>query len=794
MYKSYFKIGWRNLLKNKGYSFINIGGLSIGMTVAMLIGLWVYDEVSFDHYHQNYDRVARVIVNHNFNGEISTQRAQPIPLGEHLKRHYSEDLEYVSMASWSYGHQLEHDKTKISQEGMFVEASFPEIVTLKMLSGNRNALASPHEILLSQSLAVALFGDEDPLGKTIKLDNKNNVTVSGIYEDLPRNSSFHAVKFVAPWLLFEREEWFKSTSQNWGNYSFQAFVQLKPAASMEGVSAKIKDVLVKNNNHADSKPELLLHAMRDWHLFEDFENGKNVGGSITFVWLFGTIGVFILLLACINFINLSTARSDKNAREVGVRKAIGSLQSQLAIRFLTESFMVVLIAFGLSLLSVQLLLDWFNQLAGKNTELVFNYQFVSVCIAFILLTGLLAGLYPAAYIASLKTIQVLRGTFHAGRSASIPRKTLIVLQFTVSVTLGIATIVVYQQLVFAKDRPIGYDRSSLVTTWSYSFGDIANKPVRYDYLRNELFKTGAVTDVAKSSSPTTDVYSNQSDFDWPGRDPGVMPNFAVIWCSHDYGKTIGMQFNQGRDFAREFTTDTAAMVLNETAARFMGMIDAVGKTVSFNRVPFTVIGVVNDLLMESPYASARPTVYMVDYNRSNIVTMKLNPSLGPQDCLQKIEPVFKAINPEGLFQSQFVDEAFDRKFVNEERIGQLSAAFSTISIFISCIGLFGVASFVAEQRTKEIGIRKVLGASVGALWRMLSKDFFILIIISCLIAIPLAYYFLSQWLQKYQYHIELSWWIFVVAAGAAITITLITVSLQAVKAALMNPVKSLRTE
>ncbi len=797
MLKNYFTIAFRNLLKNKVYSFINITGLAVGMFVAMLIGLWIHDELAHDKQHRNYDRLGRVMVSHDFNGQIATQWSQPFPLGEELRRKFRDDIEHVSMTSWSYGHFLQHGDVRISREGMFAEPEFVQMFSLKMIRGTKDALTEPHSIIINQSLAKTIFSNTDPLGKIIKIDNQSIVKVTGVYEDLPNNSSFNTVQFLLPWKLYGLEnEWVKNSSQNWGNYSFGTLVQLKRSADFEAFSAKIKDLIIKNNPRTESKPALLLHPMSKWHLYAEFENGVNTGGGIQFVWLFGIIGVFVLFLACINFMNLSTARSEKRAKEVGVRKAVGSLRRQLIFQFLGESLLFVVLAFSLSLLLTQLLLNWFNNLAQKNMNLLFAEPFFWLAsFVFILLTSLLSGSYPALFLSSFKPISILKGNFRSSRFSGRPRKILVVVQFTISLALTIGTIIVYRQILHAKDRPIGYDRNNLVTTYGYPFSDRSNDPKKYDYLKDELIKTRAVISMAKSSSPTTDVYSNQSDFDWEGRDPNLMPNFGVVWCTHDYGKTIGLQFIEGRDFSRQYPTDTAAIILNEAAVKFMQLRNPINKLIEYNRAnKLRVIGVVSDLLMESPYATVRPTVFMVDYNQAQIIALKLNPSLSASQALSKIEPVFKSFNPESLFEVQFVDEEFNRKFINEERIGKLASFFAALAILISCLGLFGLSSFVAEQRAKEIGIRKILGASVFNMWKMLSKDFVLLILVSSFIAIPLAWYGLHQWLEKYEYRTEISWWIFASAGAGVLVITLLTVSFQAIKAAMMNPVKSIRSE
>ena len=679
---------------------------------------------------------------------------------------------------------------------MFVEPQFLRMFSTKLIKGESNALADPRAIVINESLAKALFGNEDPMGKTVVIDNNSIVKVSGVFADYPANSSFSPVTFLLTWDLYTSDyPWVKASSQNWGNSSFQTFAQLKPFGDREKISMKIKGLIQRHNMKANDKPELFLYPMTKWHLYEEFKNGVNTGGSIQFVWMFGIIGAFVLLLACINFMNLSTARSEKRAKEVGIRKTIGSLRKQLIIQFLGESLLMVLLAFVLTLLLVQLALPAFNELAGKAMHIPFsNLFFWLASLGFILITALLAGSYPAIFLSSFRPVQILKGSFKVGRGASIPRKLLVVVQFTVSLTLIMGTLVVYRQIVFAKNRPLGYERNGLITTYGYPIAEFSNQHPRFDYLKEELKKTGAIVDMAKMSGPLTNLYSNQTDFDWPGKAPNMIASFGVVWISQDFGKTIQWQVLQGRDFSNALASDSASIILNEAAVDYMGLSDPVNKNIQYNGSPVRVIGVVKNLLMESPYTRVKPTVFLCSHQNAQVLLMKLNPRLAPSAALAKLGPVFKSFNPESLFETQFVDIEYNLKFQNEERIKTLAAFFAVLAVLISCLGLFGLASFVAEQRTKEIGVRKVLGASVFRVWKMLSKEFVYMVLIACFIAIPLAWYFLTNWLNQYEYRTTLSWWLFALAVFATLTVTLLTVSFQAIKAALANPVKSLRTE
>ncbi|GAB3961975.1 ABC transporter permease [Spirosoma harenae] len=791
MLRNYIKIALRNLSKNKAYSAINIVGLAVGMAIAMLIGLWIYDELSFNKFHKNYDRLAQLYINQTFNGTTGTSRAVSLPSANTVKTNYPSDFAAVALASWNFGHLLVNGDKKISKEGMYAEPELPKMLSLNMLKGDyATALKEPASILLSESIAKALFGDADPLGKIIKIDAKNNVKVTGVFEDLPYNSQFYEVNFYLPWSAYLADQsWVKESLQQWGNHSFQGFAQIADKADMATVSAKIRDI-EKKHASVSEKPEYFLHPMRNWHLYSDFKDGKNIGGGIQFVWLFSLIGVFVLLLACINFMNLSTARSEKRAKEVGIRKAVGSLRQQLIIQFLSESMLVVFFALIIALLIVLIALSPFNDLAGKKVSIPYdNPVFWLLIISFSLITGFLSGSYPALYLSSFNPLSVLKGTFRVGRWAAIPRKVLVVVQFTVSITLIIGTLIVFRQIQHAKNRPVGYDRSNLLQT--YTSPGTSGK---FDPLHDDLLKTGAVYEMSQSSSPTTGVWSNQIGFEWEGKDPKSLPLFGIVACTHQFGKTINWKILEGRDFSKEFSTDTSAFILNEAAVKLTGLKNIVGKTIRYNGKPMQVVGVIKDMVMESPYEPIKPTIFLVRYDWSNVINIKLMPNAPVDEALQKIKAVFKKYDPDTPFEFKFTDEEYDAKFRTEERVGKLARVFAVLAIFISCLGLFGLASFVAEQRIKEIGVRKVLGASTFSLWGLLSKDFVRLVAIAFLISAPLAWYFLDDWLKNYEYHTTITWTIFVLSGLGATAITLLTVSYQAIRAALMNPVKSLRSE
>ncbi|MFD0766030.1 ABC transporter permease [Mucilaginibacter lutimaris] len=800
MLKNYLKISWRNLTKNKAHTFINVTGLSVGMAVAMLIGLWIWDELSYDKSFDNHNKIVQVWQHQTFNGTIFSQTAIPIPLGTTLRNDYTgkgKDFKYMVLSSWTFEHILAIGDKKITETGNFMQPEAPEMLTLKMIKGTRGGLKDPSSILLSAKTAKALFGNADPMDKTIKIDNKQLLKVTGVYEDIPHNSSLNEVNIIVPWDFYmTTQDWLQRAATRWGNNSFQLFAQLNDHADINTVDKRIAPIKRKNiqaqgdSVGAAAKPVVFLNPMNKWHLYSEFKNGVNTGGAIQFVWLFGIIGVFVLLLACINFMNLSTARSEKRAKEVGIRKTVGSLRSQLIGQFFSESLMVSCFAFILSIVLVLLILPWFNQVASKTVAILWsNPLFWVMGLGFALFTGIIAGSYPAFYLSSFQPVKVLKGTFKAGRYAALPRKVLVVLQFFVSATLIIGTIIVFRQVQFTKNRPVGYDRTGLVQVGMKS--DDIHK--NFTAVRNDLLQSGVIMEMAESNSPLTGVYSNNSGLNWRGKAPGLQDDFATIRLTPEYGKVAGWTLLEGRDFSREYVSDSTAMIINESAAKFMNFKHATGEIIDWG-TKYKIIGVVKDMVMSSPYEPVKPSIFTLANGPEGTISLRLNPKKSTHEALTKIEAVFKQYDPGSPFNYKFTDEEYAQKFANEERVGKLAGFFTLLAIFISCMGLFGMASFMAEQRIKEIGVRKVLGASVFNLWKLMSTDFIILVGISLIIAIPTAYYFMNGWLQDYKYHTELSWWVFVLTAAGAIGITILTVSYQSIKAALTNPVKSLKTE
>jgi len=792
MIRNFIKTALRNLAKSRLHSFLNIAGLSAGLAVTMLIALWLNDELSFDKYHRHYPRIAQVMQSVTLNETVYSQSNIPMPLGEELRNSYGGEFKNIVMGWMTKKHILATGKKQFMRTGNYLEPQAPAVFSLRMLKDDGNGLKDPYSILLSQSVATALFGNADPVGQLIKFDDTASLKVTGVYEDLPRNTTLNDLEFIVPWALQARA--IKNNAHNWGNNGWQVYVQLADNVDMEKASAKIKNAILDKADNGDQrfKPALFLHPMSKWHLYSEFKDGVNIGGRIQYCWLFAIIGGTVLLLACINFMNLATAKSEKRAKEVGIRKAIGSRRIQLILQFYSESLLMALIGFVLSILLVFLLLPLFNEIADKKlTVPLANPMFWTAGLGFTGIAGLIAGSYPALYLSSFRPVTVLKGAYKAGRLASVPRKVLVVVQFTASIALIISTIVVFRQVQFTKARPVGYDRNGLITveTFTSSIQD------HFDAFRGDLLKTGAASAVAWSSTVPTQAWNSQSNFDWSGRDRSGTQNFTTIGTSLGYGKTVGWQFIAGRDFRTGPNgADARTFVINESALKLFGLKDRFNEPIHWYGLDFHIIGVVKDIVMNSPFAPTQPAIFFMAPWKINVLNVRLQPGAPIHDALKKIEQVCTRFNPGQPFEYKFVDEEYARKFAMEERIGKLAAFFAALAIFISCLGIFGMATFIAEQRIKEIGIRKVLGASVFSLWQLLSGDFVRLVVIANLIAAPLSFYFMHRWLQSYDYRTPLVWWIFAVAGAGALGITFVTVSFQAVKAALRNPVNSLRSE
>ena len=792
MFKSYLLLALRQLRKNRGYTLINVVGLAIGMAVTLVIGIWITGEVAVDKSYPDRSRIVEIMQDQRPKG---TPPGSPITYREltvssalepFLEKNYKDIFAETAMFEWPGDGVLASGDKSISRQGSWAEHSFPTLFGYHFLSGNAESLRDPSTALISRSTAIALYGTENALGKTFKYNDQFLFTVGGVYADLPQTSSLHDIDFFTPITNKLMDGLTHNTDFNIHNC--RIFARLAGNTTAEAATARIKDLCTPFVKHNIESYTVL--PFDQLYLHYD-ESGSAAGsGRIGLVRLIGIIGVFVLLLACINFMNLSTARSEKRAKEVGIRKTLGSLRTQLISQFLGESLLVAFIAFVLAIGLTVLSLPAFSQLSGKPMTLPLTSSiFWALSLAITGITGLLAGSYPAFYLSGFRPVRVLKGAFKAGKGASVPRKVLVVAQFSISLSLIIGTLVVFRQIQYAKDRPVGYDRAGLI-----------NIPINtdaldrnYESLRTSLLNTGVVAGVANASTLLTAFYQNDAMV-WPGMtEEQKNIFFRDIEVNVDFGPTIGWTMLQGRDFSRAYLTDSSAAIVNETGARALGFKNPIGKTFRFENKDYTIIGVTKDMISNSPYDRVQPAVFL-GHGGHSVDIIRIKPGTPIRTALTAIEAVYKQYNPASPFIYYFNDDAYAQKFVTETRIGNLATVFSGLAILISCLGLFGLASFVAEQRTKEIGVRKVLGAGVVNLWALLSGDFLKLIALSMAIAMPLIGLAMNKWLQNYTLHTYLSPWIFVLAGAGMLFITLCTVSFQALKAALMNPVKSLRTE
>ncbi|CAD5250352.1 MULTISPECIES: ABC transporter permease [unclassified Imperialibacter] len=788
MLKNFLIVAIRSLGKNRLYSIINISGLSVGFTCSLLILLWVADETSFDSFHPKADRLYQVWGNAEFDGKINSWRSVPLPTYEALKDAHS-GIANTTVADWGGNHLLKVGEKRMMQQGYYVGEEFLEMFEFPLLVGDAaTVLDDPSSIVITTSLAKSLFGDADPMGQVIRVDDKSSLKVTGILKDIPNNSSFE-LEYLMTWKHREAiNPWVVENKTNWGNYSFQVYVELVDATKREEVVAGIENMLYEHGE-TELITKLFLHPLLKWRLYSSFENGKITGGMSDYVRLFTAIAIFILVIACINFMNLSTARSERRAREVGIRKSLGSRKGQLIAQFLGESLFLSMLSFFIAVIISLLVLPAYNNLVEK--ELVIDFtssQFWIYSIVVVFVTGILSGSYPAFYLSSFNPVRTLKGSFSVGKSGATPRKVLVIIQFAFAIMLMISTVVIFKQIELAKNRELGYKQENLITIQNNE--EIAKN---YYIFKEELEQSGYVESVTRSNSAITDINSNNF-LGWPGKPETQRVIFTTIACEYDYAKTMGIEMLMGRDFSKEFTTDTASIVINKAALDLMGLEDPLGTPLDLWGGKRKLIGVVDNVMMGSPYDPVKPMFMILDPNWTDAITVRLKATDDLQGSLAVVGDIFNKHNPAYPFEYTFVDVEFQKKFTTINMTQRLATIFSFLTIFITGLGLFGLASFTAEQRIKEIGVRKVLGASVFSLVALISKDFTKLVLIAFAVSAPMAWYLLSKYLERYTIHTNIDWWIFPLVGIVALGFALAIVSDQARRAALTNPARSLRSE
>lgn len=795
----YTKVAWRSMLRQGAFSLINLSGLAVGLAVALLIALWVHEELSFNTYHAHYDRLVQVLTHAQYEGEWGTNNVHTAGLGLALGSEYDAIFEAVARVRRPSEQVLGYKELKFTETGQFVEAALPGMLSLQMVFGSYEGLEDKYTLLISESLSQKFFGDANPTGKALSFNGSDGFTIAGVYQDLPTNSRFHGTKFMLSLeLLFS----FMDTEQDdWSNYFLETYALLHAGISADEASEAIADVYHGHRSEeeiARQQPETFCLPMTDWHLKGKFENKVQVASPAQrYVWFYTLTGIFVLLLACINFMNLSTARSERRAKEVGVRKAIGSVRRQLISQFMGEAALMTFLAMVLAVVLVLVVLPSFNQLSAKDIQFPWaNSAFWRAAVGIALLTTLLAGSFPAFFLSGFQPAKVLKGTFKSAKSVAWGRRGLVIVQFAVSMALFVATLVVYQQVQYARNRPAGYDQDGLVVMEVRVGEQIRG----FDAIRNAWIQSGAVTDVGRSSYSITDTRGWNSSFDWEGRPVGYNPAFNTITVDPEFGTTIGWQVLQGRDFDPQRETDKQGLVINQAAADLLGLENPVGESITwspdFFDVPrtYTILGVVGDLIKGSPYDETLPTIHFLEFDFLSWINIRLNTTMPLQECLTLMEREFKKHVSSIPFEVTFASDIYARKFEEERSIGTMAGVFSGLTLFISCLGLFGLAAYSAQRRTKELGIRKVLGASVWSLWGSMSKEFVMLVLVSGVIGLPLAAWGLNQWLRQYAYHGGIDWWVWIVAPLAALVIAMATVTSQSLRAARINPVTSLRSE
>jgi putative ABC transport system permease protein len=789
VFKLNLKIALRNLWKNKGFSLINIGGLAIGLASCMVLLIYVAYEWSYDKQFTNNDKTYVVYQNVVASGKTFSWAWTPNIMANEVQEKIP-GVKYASHSTYPRQNLITVGDKRLSSKVVFADSNFIKILDYKFIKGNpTQVLKDVNTVILTRSFAEKLFGNEDPINKTVKLENQDILKVSAIIEDVPANSSI-IFECIMPWALFEnREPWVKES--NWGNNMCLTIVQLRDNKFFAEANAAIEGVYKRNQK--ENTAVALLHPLTKWHLYNEFENGKSIGGKISQLKIFLLLAFCILLIACVNFMNLSTARSDGRAKEVGVRKAIGSSRKSLISQFLLESVLLTFISTALAFILVEISLPYFNNLLNIQLQIDYgNFKYWAALLILMTFTGLIAGSYPALYLSSFEPIKVLKGFKMKTDSSVSVRKILVVGQFVFAACLIVCTAIIYQQLNYVKNKPIGYDQSNLV---QIEVNGKLREAGKRELLKTQLLKSGAVTNISSFSSDVTSGGNNTTNIEWEGKNPNELISFNHRAIAYDFIETIGTKLISGREFSSTFKNDSNSVMLNEAAVKMMGLKKPIGAVISFWGTKVTNVGVVEDFVVESAYQKVAPMIFYLDTkDNATVILARLNPNQNLSSSLEKIDELVKEIEPNYPVNRKFVNESFEVKFQDEKLLGTLSNWFGGFAIFISCLGLLGLALFMAEQRKKEISIRKVLGASTGNILTLLNKDFIKLVAISNVVAFPIAYIVINKWLSTFEYRVPISFLPFALAIVVSILIAVLTVSVQSIKVAKANPIDALKYE
>jgi ABC-type antimicrobial peptide transport system permease subunit len=789
MLKNYLKIAIRNILRNKTYSVINILGLSAGIACSILILLWVVDELSFDRFHKNSNEIYRVVGDDALIGKLAISCG---PLAGYMKDHFPDVVCTARYLPYSEGSSFKYNN-KILQikNGAFADPDFFKMFSFKFISGNpKTVLVNISDIIITETTAKRIFGNENPVGRTLLVDGKNPLLVSAVVSDVPANSQFQFEFVISMQVL----KYIGFPLDGWSNAGLYTFIQVKNTANITSLNKQVADIMPKQIPGFNRK--LFLQPLTDIHLNTGYSSDLPGIGDKKYIYIFSAIALFLILIACINYINLSTARVLKRSKEVGLRKIMGSNRLQIVKQFFIESMIIAAVSFMIALLLIELLLPGFNQVSGKVIKL--NYSDITfsggLTILFILITAL-AGSYPALFLSSIKPVHSLKNILRDGQRGSSFRKGLIVLQFALSIILISGTAIIYQQLNFIKSKKLGFDKENVIL-----FNAKGKFQQNYNTMKNELLDQSSILDVTAEDRILTSSRSSTTNLFWEGKSDKTDIDLTYSFVDYNYFKMMNVKFKEGRNFSRDISGDKTGFILNEEAIKKMNLKNPIGTRFVLNNVQGKIIGVIKNTNFKSLHYKVMPAAYMLLNDYSNI-SFKYNGIVYVKTAGQKlneaissIEKIWKEENPDLPFEYNFLDETIDKQYSKEIQTGKIFGWFSLIAVLISCLGLYGLSLFMIENRTKEIGVRKVLGASVPGILKLFYNDFSKLILLSALIACPLAWYGMNRWLQNFAYRIDISWWIFMLSGGIALVIALVTISFQAVKAATTNPVESLKYE
>jgi ABC-type antimicrobial peptide transport system permease subunit len=783
MIKNYLKTALRSFKRHKSSFLINLIGLSIGMACSILIFLWVFDELAHDRFHEDIDQIYQVMEHQSYSGNKLTTWSTPGILAPALKDEVPE-FQYVANYTWNMDFLFTKGEKSLKESGLYARPDFFHILSIPLIQGNRDELLlKPNSVVISQEMAKKYFSEDNPMGESITLNSEELLTVTGVFKKLPENSSIQ-FDYVLPF-----EDWLKTNewATDWGNNGPRTIAKLHAGVDVDALNTKINDFIKERNE--ESNVDLFVYPFADEYLYGQFEQGEVAGGRIDYVRLFSVVAIFILLIACINFMNLSTAKATKRAKEVGIRKSIGASKGSLIGQFIGESMIITFFSLFLSILLVEMFLPLFNGLTDKAIDV--NYFEPTLLMTFIgtaLFTGLVAGSYPAFYLSSFEAVKTLKGSLKSSGGEVFARKGLVVIQFTLSVVLIICTLVVYKQIQFTQTKNLGYDKDNLLY-FTVEGGLESN----WESFRQEVSNVQGVNNISRSGANFMGRNSNTSGLNWPGKDPETLVLFENV--SADYGliETLGFELADGRTHAREFGADTSRIIINQRAADVMGMENPVGKFITLWEQETEIIGLVKDFNFQSLRQEVEPLFFRLAPEYTWRAYVRVSNS-DIQNTIGSIENVYMKFNPMYPFEYEFMDEQYAALYRSEQRIGDLAKYFSIFAILISCLGLFGLSAFTAEQRAKEIGVRKVLGASVQNLVLLLTKDFTKPVLFAIMIAIPVSWWMMDSWLSDFAYQSGLEWWIFAASGILAVVVAWLTVSWQSIKAAWANPVDSLKSE